>query len=79
MFQKYCVVFQELFVVFADMGHRKGAKGRHSDFDKHCIEQVPDQTLPCWASCGVGEGLDLAPKCFFLEAIQMPTNGRVDK
>ena len=22
MFQKYCVVFQELFVVFADMGHR---------------------------------------------------------
>ena len=24
MFQKYCVVFQELFVVFADMGHRTG-------------------------------------------------------
>ena len=23
MFQKYCVVFQELFVVFADMGHRR--------------------------------------------------------
>ena len=22
MFQKYCVVFQELFVVFADVGHR---------------------------------------------------------
>ena len=25
MFQKYCVVFQELFVVFADMGHRTPA------------------------------------------------------
>ena len=25
MFQKYCVVFQELFVVFADMGHRRNA------------------------------------------------------
>ena len=23
MFQKYCVVFQELFVVFADVGHRR--------------------------------------------------------
>ena len=23
MFQKYCVVFQELFVVFVDMGHRR--------------------------------------------------------
>ena len=26
MFQKYCVVFQELFVVFADMGHRTVAR-----------------------------------------------------
>ena len=42
-------------------------------------EQVPEQKLPCWASCGVGQGLDLVRKCFFLEAIQMPTNGRVDK
>ena len=29
MFEKYCVVFQELFVVFADMGHRTLADRAH--------------------------------------------------
>ena len=44
MFQKYCVVFQELFVVFADMGHRKTGMAMNILF-KPRVEATEQMTL----------------------------------